>query len=80
MADIIFDMEATCAHIKELCEIRNITPTELSERLGVSKQAVYSWFGAKKIPSLDHLIEIAGMLDVKTDDIIMTKRLSNKNE
>ena len=42
----------------------------LAHRLGVSKQAVYSWFNGQSKPKLETIFKIAKVLDMNHHDII----------
>lgn len=66
------DKDKTCRTIKDICRKKHISAITLAELLNVTEQTVYSWFSAKKLPSIDHLIEIADILEVTLDDLIKT--------
>ncbi len=72
----ILDRDSTCHRIKRLSDENGATIELLSEEMNVSKQTVYSWFSGKKMPSIDHLIELADILNVSIDELIVTKRYS----
>ncbi len=72
----ILDRDSTCQHIKRISDENGVTIELLSEEMNVSKQTVYSWFSGKKMPSIDHLIELADILNVSIDELIVTKRYS----
>lgn len=63
------DRDKTCERIRKACEKRNITTGFIVEKMNVSRQTVYSWFSSKKLPSIDHLIELSDILDVPVDEI-----------
>ena len=67
------DRDKSCERIRKICEKRGITVDDISDNLNVSKQTVYGWFSAKKMPTLDHLIELADLLDVSTDDLLVKR-------
>ena len=67
------DKGLTCMRIRELCYEKNITVQMICDYMNLSKQTVYSWLSGKKIPSLDHLIELADILNVSVDDLLVTK-------
>ena len=67
------DKSRTCFRIRELCFNQGMPVEQIAEHLDVSPQTVYSWFGARKIPSLGHLVELADLLDICIGDLIVTK-------
>lgn len=54
--------------IKELCDSKGITITELAEQIGISKAAVGKW--GKSSPSSDTIMKIASYLGVSADYIL----------
>lgn len=58
------------ANIKQLRQSRNMTQTELSERLGVSKQCVSNWENDYIQPSIEMLVKIAEFFKVSTDFLL----------
>ena len=71
------DRDRTCELIKKMCEKKGIAVNFIVDTLNVSQQAVYAWYSAKKLPSLDHLVELADLLDVTTDDLIVSKEYAS---
>ena len=67
------DIEHTCLKIKELCKEKDISVDELAGIMNVSRQAVYGWINEKTLPTMDHLVELADILDVTLDDIVARK-------
>lgn len=72
----ILDRDSTCRHIKRISDENGATIGLLSEEMNVSKQTVYAWFSGKKLPSIDHLIELADILNISIDELIVTKPYS----
>ncbi len=64
------DRDKTCALIRKMCTDRGITTETLAEALNVSRQTVYAWFSSRKMPTIDHLVEIASLLDLTVDELI----------
>lgn len=54
--------------VKFLCEKRKITMVELEERLGFSRNSLYSW--KKNNPSADKLTAVADFFNVSTDYLL----------
>lgn len=78
MPDKIFDMEASAKRLKELCADRGFSVAFIAETLGVSQQAVYSWFQGKKSPSKDHTTELAALLEVRIEEIMRYKHIGEE--
>ena len=72
----VLDKNKTCFRIREVCTKHNVSINQLAEYMDVSPQTVYSWFGAKKLPSIDHLVELSDLLDVHIGDLIVTREVS----
>lgn len=70
----VLDLNATGAKIKSLLRQRGISPRELQSILNFPYvQTIYNWFRGKNMPTLDNLVVLAQVLDVRMDDIIVTK-------
>lgn len=69
----IIDMDSTGKQMKKLCLERGINVKDLSVILNVSHQAIYKWFAGKMLPSLENMLVLAFILDVKIEDMIVYK-------
>ena len=67
------DIEQTCLMIKKLCREKNISVEQLAGIINISRQAVYGWLNERTLPTTDHLVELADILDVAIDDVIVRK-------
>ncbi len=67
------DCYGTGILIRNMCEKRGMTAGFIADNLNVSQQTVYSWYSAKKLPTLDHLVELADILNVSMDELVATK-------
>ena len=67
------DRDKTCKNIQDLCKHRGVTVDQISLRLNISKQTVYYWFSTRKMPSIDHIVELSDILDTPIDDMIVRK-------
>lgn len=45
----------------------------LAEDMGVSVQAVYKWESGRSMPTIDNLVCLAYLFDVRIDDIVVKK-------
>ena len=69
----ILDKSRTCLKIRELCYKKNVSVTRLTNELDVSTQTVYSWLSGKKLPSIDHLVELSDLLEASISDLVVTR-------
>ena len=69
----VLDLKATQEKIKSLMDSKGITHRQVQAACGFPNvQSVYNWFYKKRMPSLDSLVVLARLLDVKLDDLIVT--------
>lgn len=71
----ILDKDATCRKIRELCKEKDVSVTLITEHLDVTPQACYAWLSLKKLPSVDHMVELADLLGTSIDELIVTMDL-----
>ena len=65
-------------NIKKFREQKNISQSELAEKLNVTRQAVSNWETGKTQPDIDTLHKIADMLEISIDELIYgNKRTCN---
>ncbi|MBR1796481.1 MAG: helix-turn-helix transcriptional regulator [Clostridiales bacterium] len=68
------DVEKTCMNIRDLCDRRDVSIRDIQAALRLSSpQAVYRWYQADGIPSIDDLIALADLFDVSVYDILVVK-------
>lgn len=67
------DIAATCKNIDRLRIERGMPVATLEEELLVSKQAVYKWIRGYNLPSIDTLVMMAKLFDVRIEDILICK-------
>lgn len=66
---------ATGENIARLLKERKIKVADLKQILGVnSKESIYKWIRGQSLPSLEHLVILAHVLDVTMDEIIIIER------
>ena len=75
MATIPFiDTTATGQNIDFLRKKAGMTVKDMQTAFGfATPQAVYKWIHGTTMPTVDNLIALAFLFDVKIDDIIVTK-------
>lgn len=67
----MIDMKNTGKVIKKKAESKGYSARTLSEEMGLSITAVYSWFNGNKIPSVDNLCYLGKILECKIDELIV---------
>lgn len=73
------DKSQTCISIKDKCWSKNLGAEKLAALLDVSVQTVYSWFSGIKKTTIEHMVELADILEVSIDEIIKTHILASGN-
>ena len=71
--NITLDIENTGRNIKDICREQGVSVDDIACMLGVSAQTIYSWFSGTKMPTVDHLIELADVLDVTVDELLVRR-------
>lgn len=61
-------------NIKSFREQKNITQTELAEKLNVTRQAVSNWENEKTEPDIETLHKIASVLEVSVEELIYGRK------
>lgn len=68
----IIDMEKTGEWLRYLCKRKNITVTDIQEKLQIaSNQAVYAWFNGKTLPSLNNMLALSDLMGIKINDMVV---------
>lgn len=71
----ILDIAATGLKIKALLIEKKIKAKDIAEKLGfASAYPVYKWMNGQTMPTLDNLVMLADLLDVKVDDVLVVKK------
>ena len=65
-----FDMMQTGKRISNYRKEKNMTQTELADKLNISFQAVSNWERGESMPDISKLPELARILNVSIDDIL----------
>lgn len=72
MALPAIDLVATGENIIRLRKIRGISVKDIQEVFGFgTPQAIYKWQHGDALPTVDNLLVLAAIFDVKIDDIIV---------
>lgn len=70
----VIDMEETGKNIEALRKKRRLTVKELQEVFGFeTPQAIYKWQHGACLPTIDNMVILAAVLEVKLDDIVVVK-------
>lgn len=68
---VTIDMEKTGKKIKEIRKRSGMTIRQVQEACRISAAAVCKWQNGQAMPTLDNLIILADLWDVKMDDLIV---------
>ena len=73
----IIDMERTGKNINRLRKLTGISVKDLQDVFGFSTpQAIYKWQQGTALPTVDNLVVLASVLDVKIEDILVMTNIS----
>lgn len=76
MEYLVIDMQKTGEHLKSLSKEKNTSVRDIKEYLGLaSVQSVYDWFHARTLPSLDHLLALGYLWDIRMENILITNKI-----
>ena len=71
----VIDQVATGRKIKDLRMACGISVADLQQALGFANpQTIYKWQRGDGMPSIDNLVIIAAIFDVKVDDILIIQQ------
>ena len=70
----VIDIEKTGKHLKELCRQNGITVTDIQKALYLKcPQSIYRWFNGETLPTVDHFIVLAYMMNLPVEELIVLK-------
>lgn len=70
----IINLESTGCRIKELMKENDVKVRDIQNRFGfATPQAIYKWLHGTCLPTVDNLVILASILNVKVDDILMVE-------
>lgn len=72
---ITIDMNATGKKLKEMRKRSGMTIKQIQEVCGISAAAVCKWQNGQAIPSLDNLLILSHIWNVKIDDLIIRQEI-----
>lgn len=70
---LVIDVGATGRNIKKILDRKNISICQISEKLGLSVAAPYKWIKGACLPSIDVLVNLAFILEVDIEDILVCR-------
>jgi len=69
----VIDLKKTGKNIRTLREERNLTVNDVMRYLNLDyPQAVYRWQEGKALPTVDHLLALSMLLEVRMEDILVS--------
>ena len=70
------DLKATGENITRLRNETGLSVIDIQKALGFStRMSIYKWQYGQTLPSVDNLVRLADLFNVKMDDIIITKEI-----
>ena len=74
----VIDMAGTGARITAIRKKCGISVRELQSIFGfATPQAIYKWQQGQALPTIDNMVILASVFDVKIDDIIVFQKVIN---
>ena len=71
---LVIDIEKTGKHLKELCRQNGFTVTDIQNVLYLKcPQSIYRWFNGETLPTVDHFIVMAYMMNLPVEELIVLK-------
>ena len=68
----IVDVAATGQNIKRMMQAQGMSVRDLQRVFGFTTgQAIYKWFQGKSLPTIDNMVILARIFNVKVDDILI---------
>lgn len=76
----VIDMKKTGQNIRKLREDRKLSVNDLRRYFNFDNpQAIYQWQSGASLPSVDHLLALSFLLNVKMEDILIFSTHSHPN-
>ena len=76
----VIDMKKTGANIQMLREERRLTVNDVRRYINLDNpQAIYQWQRGNALPSVDHLLALSVLFEVKMEDIPVFYTISDSN-
>ena len=73
----VIDMVATGKNIERMREAAGLSVRDLKDVFGfATPQAIYKWQHGTAMPTIDNLVVLAALLQVKVDDILVVAKIS----
>lgn len=67
------DMIATGKNIKNACKNAGMTIQQMADTIGVTTMACSKWCRGICMPTIDNMVIICHMFNIKLDDLIVSK-------
>ncbi len=79
----VIDIAETSRRIRECVTERGLKASDIQKLLHLqSIQAIYSWYSpkSKSLPSLEHLLQLADILNCTMEDLLVTRDVELSEE
>lgn len=68
------NMQATGERIRSVIYSHGYSILKVTKILNLSQSAVYKWCWGKQLPTVDHLAELADLLNITMEDLLVIER------
>ena len=67
------DVKATGDNIRAICAKTGTKVSDVADAVGISKTAVYKWINGSAMPTVDNIVILASIFNVRMDDIVAVR-------
>lgn len=71
---VAIDMSATGNRIYEAIQSKGLSILQVTDMMMLSQSAIYQWCWGRQIPTVDHLVELADLLGVQMEELLVIER------
>ena len=79
----VIDIAETSRRIRDRVAAKNLKASDIQKRLHLqSIQGIYAWYStkSKSLPSLEHLLQLADILNCTMEDLLVTREVEIPEE
>ena len=77
---LVIDIKKTGKNIQKLREERGLTVDDVRRYMNLDHpQAIYHWQSGTTLPTVDHLLALSVLFEVKMEDILIFSTISHPN-
>lgn len=71
---VSIDLERTGRHLRALMAEKGLNPKRVGEIMRLEYNAPYKWVWGQCLPNAEHLVELADILGVPIEEILVVER------